>query len=202
MDRTERDEKIRQHLEAIRQIEAEAAGPAAGAQSWPPDGFYLVWHVLFGMMLGSLGAAVSLAANFIGAPLFGEEPMQLIRVYLTFPMGAEALSAEWGVLLAVGSILYLITGALYGIVFHLLMQVYFSDADFRKLLIVGSVFGLALWVGNFYLVLSWLQPLLQGDNWIVRLVPPWVGALTHLAFAWTMVLAAGWSRFERREAGS
>jgi hypothetical protein len=41
-----------------------------------------------------------------------------------------------------------------------------------------------------------LQPALLGDNWIVRLVPWWVGLLTHLAFVWTMVAGEAWGVFE------
>ncbi len=198
MQGRDREEKIQEHLEAIRRLEAEAAASPEGRAAWPPDRFYLVWHLVFGMMLGSLGAVVSLAANFIGAPLFGEQPMQLIRVYLTFPMGEQALSAQWGPLLAVGSLLYIVTGAIYGIVFHLLMLWFFGDADPKKRFVVGSLFGLALWIVNFYAILSWLQPMLQGGNWIVRLVPPWVAALTHLAFAWTMLLGLRFSEFDPR----
>lgn len=200
MKREEREQKIQEHLQAIRRLEAESAAGPEGQAVWPPDRFYLIWHLVFGSMLGALGAVVSLAANFIGAPLFGEQPMQLIRVYLTFPMGEAALSAGWGPLLAVGSLLYIITGAAYGIIFHLLMLWFYSDAGARKRFVVGSVFGLLLWVVNFYGVLSWLQPLLQGGNWIVRLVPPWVGALTHLAFAWTMLVGLRWSQFDPRAA--
>ncbi len=192
----DREVKIQEHLNAIRQLEAESAGET-GVRLGQPDGFYMIWHIVFGVMLGALGAGVSLAANFIGAPLFGEPPMQLVRVYLTFPMGEEALFAGWGPLLAVGSILYVVTGSLYGIVFHLVMEWFFSDASRGKRWLVGSLFGLALWIVNFYLILSWLQPLLQGDNWIVRMVPPWVAVLTHLTFAWTMIVGEGFSRFER-----
>ena len=39
-----------------------------------------------------------------------------------------------------------------------------------------------------YLVLEALQPLLFGGNWIVSLIPWWVGALTHLVYGWTMAL--------------
>ena len=35
---------------------------------------------------------------------------------------------------------------------------------------------------------DWLQPLLFHGDWIVTMIPPWVAALTHLVFAWTMAL--------------
>ena len=62
-----------------------------------------------------------------------------------------------------------------------------------KRFLLATAFGLVLWIVNFYLILSWLQPLLLGGNWIVTMVPFWVAALTHLAFAWTMLVGELWS---------
>jgi hypothetical protein len=195
VDREARDRQVQEHLEAIRKLEsAPHEGEADGA--WPPNQFYLLWHVVIGMMLGFVGALVSLGANVAGAPLFGVEPLRLIRVYLTFPMGARALEAEQGLVIFVGCALYLLTGALYGVLFHLGMTLCLADASKLKRFLAGSGMGLGLWIVNFYLVLSWLQPLMLGDNWIVRLVPVWVAALTHLAFAWTMLVGELWGRFE------
>ncbi len=197
MDEVTREQLVREHLEAIRKLQGAAAGGESGAEgTWPPRGYYLLWHIVVGMMLGFMGAAVSLLLNIIGAPLFGEEPFQLIRVYLTFPMGEAALSATDGAVLTTGCILYLVTGGLYGIVYHLIMSVYFSGAGFRKRFLVSSAIGLGLWIVNFYLILSWLQPVLLGEAWIVKNVPILVGALTHLAFAWTMLAVEAWGRFE------
>lgn len=195
MDQRTRRELVEEHLDAIRKLESpEVEGTETGA--WPPNQYYLLWHVVVGMMLGGVGAVVSLLANVAGAPLFGERPLQLIRVYLTFPMGERALEAEQGLVLFVGCTLYVLTGALYGIAFHLIMSLWFADASKGKRFVVASLIGLGLWIANFYLVLSWLQPLLLGDSWIVRMVPIPVGALTHLAFAWTMLIGEFWGRFE------
>jgi hypothetical protein len=195
MDAETRRRLINEHLEAIRELEARPAAEDA-IEGWPPKGYYLLWHVVIGMTLGGIGALVSLAANMMGAPLFGEPALKLIRVYLTFPMGEQALQAEQGAVLFTGCLLYLATGALYGIGFHLVMSLFFHDASRMKKFAVATILGLALWVVNFYLILSWLQPLMLGGNWIVRLVPMWVGALTHLAFAWTMLLGEFWGKFE------
>ncbi len=197
MDDATRQQLIQQHLEAIRQLQSPPqAGAGTGeAGTWPPAGYYLLWHVVIGMMLGVIGAAVSLAFNAIGAPLADEHPLQIIRVYLTFPMGEEALTTDSGKVLTVGCILYLITGAIYGIVFHLIMSTYMAASSTARRFLVGSAIGLGLWIVNFYLILSWLQPALLGGNWILTEVPWWVAALTHLAFAWTMLLIEGWGRF-------
>ncbi|MCA9210016.1 MAG: hypothetical protein KDA55_16775, partial [Planctomycetales bacterium] len=53
---------------------------------------------------------------------------------------------------------------------------------------VGTVLGVVIWIVNFYVILSWLQPALFGGNWIVEMIPWWVGLLTHLVFGWTMAL--------------
>jgi len=193
LDQPSRDRQIQEHLDAIRALQAEDAGRELG---WPPKGYYLLWHVVIGMMLGSVGAGVSLLANVLGAPLFGKAPLELIRVYLTFPMGERALTAEPGLLLTMGCGLYLVTGAIYGIVFHVTMSTYFAGAPARRRFLIATAMGLGLWLVNFYLILSWLQPMMLGGNWIVSMVPFWVAALTHLAFAWTMYAIEGWGRFE------
>lgn len=197
MSKDTRERMIQDHLEAIRRLEAEAVAQSRGSvQTWPPDGYYLLWHVLVGVVLGCVGAAVSLGFNALGAPLADEHPLQLIRVFLTFPMGEAALTASSGQVLTVGCILYLVTGGIYGSAFHVVMSTYFAKSSIVARFIVGSLLGLALWVVNFYAILSWLQPMLLGGNWIVEMVPWWVAALTHLVFAWTMLLISYWARFE------
>ena len=172
MDDAARKQRIAEHLEAIRRLEAEAA-VSTDSPAWPPKGFYLLWHVVVGMMLGTIGASVSLFANIVGATLFGKHPLELIRVYLTFPMGEQALHADRGLVLFMGCALYLVTGAFYGIGFHLLFTTVLKHATFKRRLITATGLGLGVWVVNFYFVLSWLQPLLLGGNWIVTMVPFW-----------------------------
>ncbi len=206
MDAQDREHLIQEHLAEIRRLEMDAVDtdvPANASTAWPPDGYYLLWHVVVGMMLGVIGSLVSLLANVVGAPLFGKPALELIRVYLTFPMGERALRAEDEVILFLGCLLYLFTGAVYGSVFHIVMSSLFANALAITRFVIATAIGLGLWVVNFYLILSWLQPMLLGDNWIVRLVPVWVAVLTHLAFAWSMLVMEFWGRFERpRPSGS
>jgi len=186
-------ELIEEHREAIRRLEREEARQAGATRA--PQGFYLVWHIVVGITLGGLGALVSLAFNVIGAPIFGQPAMQLIRVYLTFPMGQSALVAEEGLVLSVGAGLYLATGAILGIFFHLLLRNH-RDKGRARLFLMATALGLGVWIVNFYLILSWLQPLLLGGRWIVDDIPIWVAALTHLAFAWTIWAGEVWGRVE------
>jgi hypothetical protein len=194
MDTETRRRLINEHLEAIRRLES---APAAEEESgWPPPGYDLLWHVVIGMTLGAIGALVSLGANILGAPLFGEQPLRLIRVYLTFPMGEAALTAESASVLFIGCMLYLTTGALFGVAFHIAMSLYFRDASRGRKFALATAMGLGLWIFNYYLVLSWLQPLLLGGNWIVSTVPIGVAALTHLCYAWTVAIGESWGRFQ------
>jgi len=198
MDTETRNRLVEEHLAEIRRLEAQPVSEESG-RSWPPDGFYLLWHVVVGMALGLLGATVSLVANVVFAPLFGRRAFELIRVFLTFPMGERALTIDDGMVLSIGSFLYLATGAFVGIACHLVFVVFFKDATLGRRLVVATGMGLAVWITNFYLILSWLQPMLLGGNWIVAMVPWWVGAITHLAFTWTVAIGEGSSRFEQPE---
>ncbi len=200
MERDEHNRKIQAHLDAIRQLQTDDIAPLSEAEiespPWPPRQYYWLFHVLVGMMLGFLGATVSLVINIVGSLLVNQHPLQIIRVYLTFPMGEEALTSESGKVLFVGCVLYLITGGLYGIAFHLIMSLRFARAPFKTRFIAASVIGLALWIVNFYFIISWLQPVLLGGSWIITEMPFYVAAITHLAFGWTMLAVEGWGRFE------
>jgi len=194
MDRTEKLRQLDQLRASVRQLEAELAQDAA-TDLWPPTGYYTAYHVLAGCVLGMTGAMTSLLLNVIGSLLVGQHPLQLIRVYLTFPMGESALRLESGLALAIGCCLYLMTGMVLGVPFHLVLSRWFRDSSTVTRILVASLLALALWGVNFYGLLSWLEPLLFGGRWIVQLIPWWVAALTHLVFGWTVLLLQPWSNF-------
>ena len=163
----------------------------------PAPAFYWPYHVLAGASLGIFGAATSLLFNIVGSLLVGQHPLQLIRVYLTFPMGADALKEGGsGFILAIGCCLYLITGMALGVLFHLVLRRLPPDTTFRGRFAVVSVLATVVWLINFYGILSWLQPLLFGGRWIVDMIPWWVGLLTHLVFGWTMLLVQPLGSYE------
>lgn len=187
MSREAKQRELEELQARVRELEAELAEGQARAE-WPPPGYYTAYHVLAGFVLGMFGAVTSLLFNVVGSLFVGQYPLQLIRVYLTFPLGAEALHVDGGVTLAIGCCLYLGTGMLLGIPFQLVLTRWLPGARFAARLAAVSALALAVWVINYYLLLSWLQPLLFGGRWIVDLVPWWVAALTHLVFGWTMLL--------------
>lgn len=195
------DTRLRE-LEALRervaQLEEEVGRVARGEPQWPPKGYYTTYHILAGMVLGLIGAASSLLFNIIGAAMLSKHPLEIIRVYLTFPLGESALELNSGFALAAGCCLYLMTGMIGGIPFHLILTRYFTNASGLIRFAVAGVLGVGVWIVNYYGVLYWLQPALVGGRWIVERVPVLVAVLTHLVFGWTLLLVGNWGRFSPR----
>lgn len=182
--------------EEVARLKIElATSPADDVPAWPPTDYYLTYHILAGMVLGLFGAAASLLFNVIGAQMVGKHALEIIRVYLTFPLGAKALTTDDGFTLAAGCCLYLATGMFGGIPFHLVLDRYFANAPLMKRFIVATALAIGVWVVNYYAILSWVQPLLVGGRWILDQIPIYVAAATHLVFGWTMLLVDQWGRF-------
>ena len=64
------------------------------AAGWQPSGYYTAYYATAGFLLGSFGAMASLLFNVIGAPIAGKSPLELIRIYLTFPLGGTGPGAD------------------------------------------------------------------------------------------------------------
>ena len=194
-----KERELAEARQKVARIEAELTTAAIGPQ-WEAEGYYGAYYATTGFMLGIFASMTSLLVNVIGASLVGKDSLELIRVYLTFPLGEKALGLasgldpvyriDDGVILAIGCCLYLATGMLLGVVFHLVMTRLTAQSSVGTRLIVGSGLALAIWLVNFYGILSWLQPMVCGGSWITdgELLPWWVAAGTHLVFGWTMVL--------------
>lgn len=186
----------------VAELESETAVEQADPGRWVPTTYYTTYHILSGMVLGMIGATASLLLNVIGSIMVRQHPLELIRVYLTFPLGEKALGLDGGFTLAAGCCLYLGTGMVFGIPFHLVLSRFYGRASVSRRFAVTTAMALGLWVLNYYGLLLWLQPLLtnrlsgaDGRPWIVELVPMYVAASTHLVFGWTMLLIDRWGRF-------
>ena len=198
-------QSVQQLRSQVQQLRGEL-DKVAEEQSWPPSHFSWKAHVVYGAALGATGAAVALLANVVLAPLAGKHPLELIRVYLTFPLGAEALALTEtaphapvlrdGMVLTFGCCLYLVTGILLGVLFHAAMT-RLVQPSLRNRLLVSTILSLLAWQVAFYGLLSWLQPLLFRGDWITnsQYLPWWVAGATHLIFGWTMALLAPMARF-------
>lgn len=202
--------KIRE-LESLRarvqELEAEVASSQSTDQ-WPPKSFYTEYYATTGFILGSFGAAISLLVNVIGAPIAHKSPLELIRVYLTFPLGDKALQLATGsgdvyaigdgVILAIGCCLYLGTGMLLGVPFFVVLVRLTEGRSTLFRLGVATVLATLLWIINFWGILSWLQPALIGGRWITdpAVLPTWVALVTHIVFGWTLAILYPWGRFQ------
>ena len=191
----------------VQELERELEVDDTVAQ-WPPKGFYAEYYATTGFILGMFGAATSLLMNVIGAPIAGKSPLELIRIYLTFPLGEKALQLAAGgkdvyaigdgVILAIGCCLYLGTGMLLGIPFFVSLVWLTEGKSTIYRLLIATILSVLLWVVNFWGILSWLQPLLFKGNWITdpALLPAWVALVTHLVFGWTLALLYPWTKFQ------
>lgn len=196
----DKQDELRELLDRARDLEREIL--AEDLPLWKPTGFYGAYYATTGFLLGIFGAMTSLLVNVIGAPIVRKSPLELIRVYLTFPLGEKALSLARGaeniyavpdgLIIAFGCCLYLATGMIVGVPFQVLMMKWAGDAPLSRRLFVGTCLALGMWLINFYGILIWLQPVLLGGDWITdpQILPWWVAAATHLVYGWTMAALA------------
>ncbi len=200
-------QELEQLRARVRELESQVEAEKTAGQ-WPPKGFYAEYYATTGFILGMFGAAMSLLVNVIGAPIAGKSPLELIRIYLTFPLGEKALQLATGVkdvyvigdgvIMAIGCCLYLGTGMLLGVPFFVTLVWLTEGKSVIFRLIVATILSAALWAINFYGILSWLQPLLFGGNWITdpTYLPWWVALVTHIVFGWTLALLYPWTKFQ------
>lgn len=202
------EEEIQRLKQRVTELEQEKSEILPAPDAWVPQGHYAAYEAAAGFMLGVFGAVVSLMFNVIGSVVAGKDPLQLIRVYLTFPLGEKALNLTQaggqtetvpdGLILALGCCLYLGTGMLLGVPVY--MAVNRSGKGLVPRVAVGVAVSLAIWALNFYGVLSWLQPAFFGGNWITsgEYLPWWVAAATHAVFGATIAVLAPWGEFSSR----
>lgn len=193
MDTESKKTELTELKQRVADLESQIAAETEHAP-FQPQGYYTAYYATTGFLLGIFGAMASLLFNVVGSVLTGQHPLELIRTYLTFPLGNQAfnLPPEQNVLmLAIGCCLYLGTGMVLGIPVYLALTRWGGGKPLATKLIIATIVSLAIWVINFYGILSWLQAeVIEMDeaNLIVNRVPWWVAAATHLVFGWTMAL--------------
>lgn len=201
-----------QEFDALQRRVAELERELAEAHvddSWRKSTtFYPAYAATTGFLLGGVAAVVALLVNIFGAMLVGRHPLDLIRVYLTFPLGEHALvltSSPAGsvaiddrMILVLGICLYVGTGMLIGSVFQVILSAFTRGQSLGRRLACASLTAMMIWLVNFYGILIWLQPLVCGGNWIVnpQFHPIWVAAGTHLVFGCMMGLLSPLGEFQ------
>lgn len=176
-----------QELET-RLIEVTASGALADETAtapWPPRGFYLTFYVVAGLLLGVLGSLVSFLCNVAGSLLLRQDPLLFLRVYGTVFLGPAALTTDDLNFFMLVAVVHFSVGAVAGAVFHVLVN-YFAPERALFQVSLGALYGLLLWVVNFYVVIAWLQPRLFGQAYVLELMPAWVAALTHVVYGVTL----------------
>jgi hypothetical protein len=169
-------------------------------RTWFPRGFYAAYYLLSGMVLGVIASWVTLALNVLGAALFEDDPLKLLRVYSTILGGAETYGSRQAVVIIFALGLHTATGAICGAPIHVFYSRFFMGQRPFTRLLTGLWLGVVMWLVNFYAILYWFQPFLLGTeaSYIVENTPPWVAALTHIAFTETVLLLQPFAVFNTR----
>ncbi len=175
--------EIERHRAAILALESRLDD--APTAPWPPTGFYLTFYVVAGTMIGILGSLVSFAFHVVGSVLISQDPLRLLRVYGTVFLGARALTTDDLNFFMLVAVVHFSVGAIAGAVFHVLVN-YLVPGRTAVQIGLGALYGIGLWLVNFYVVIAWLQPRLVGEAYVLELMPVWIAALTHVIYGVTL----------------
>jgi hypothetical protein len=198
MDVSRLQDEVRQQRQALEELEQKLSKISGKPEkSWYRSGFYTSYYVIAGLILGALAAWVSLAFNVLGAWVAFGDPFRLLRVYATFFGGATILDGQQdGIAILLALILHSATGAVVGAPIHVVFSRFVAGMTVQKRIVAGVALGIAMWVINFYGILSWLQPMVSGGQHIIDEIPIWVAALTHICFALTMMVLQPYWAFD------
>jgi len=151
------------------------------------------WRALYlgtiGAFAGFLGSVVILGADIASARLMGFAPFMVLRFYATLRDGPNALLMTDRSFLLSAILMHLAVGSALGAIFFLIVCGRGIER-FTHYLATGIAFGLFVWFVNFYLLLSWLQPLINGKAYILENIPWWVAAMTHGLYGLTIALVS------------
>jgi len=183
---------IDQHRAAIAELEAQLSRPASG--SWPPVGFYFTFYIVAGLTIGILGSTASFLFHVIGSLLVKQDPLLFLRVYGTVFLGAKALTTEDLNFFMLVAVVHFSVGASAGAVFQVFVSRFVPDR-LPLQIALGAAYGVLMWLVNFYVVFSWLQPRLVGQAYVLQLMPWWIAAFTHLLYGLTIGALQPLARF-------
>jgi hypothetical protein len=142
--------------------------------------------ITVGSIAGFLGAITCLVCNIAGALMSGVEPVRLLRIYATILEGSRALELSSVSFFIAAFVVHIVTGILFGTIFALGASR--LCAGLQRYILAGAGYGIAIWLVNFYGILSWLQPLLHGSAFILTEIPIAVAVLTHVSYGLTVAL--------------
>ena len=204
MDVSRLQDEVKQQRRALEELEQKLSKISGRPdKSWYRSGFYTSYYVIAGLILGALAAWVALAFNVLGAWIAFGDPFRLLRVYATFFGGSAIMSGtQDGIAILLALILHSATGAVVGAPIHVVFSRYVAHMTLQKRIVAGVALGVAMWLINFYGILSWLQPVVSGGRYIIDEIPIAVAVLTHICFALTMLMLQPYWAFDSQRVQS
>ena len=185
-------EEIAEHRAAVVDLEAQLGEVAT--RNWPPVGFYLTYYIVAGTTIGILGSVTSFMFNVIGSLLVKQDPLLFLRVYGTVFLGPKALTTDDLNFFMLVAVVHFSVGASAGAVFQVFISRFVPDRAGLQILL-GALYGLLMWVVNFYVVIAWLQPAAVGQAYVLKLMPAWIAMSTHLVYGLTLGILQPLGRF-------
>lgn len=149
------------------------------------------WAVKQGIIGGIIAGIVFAMAEMIGAAFIAGNPFIMpLKAIASVPLGTPPPEIPTGTAIPVGIIFHMLMSMIFGVIFALLV-VYIAALRSSPtiLVIAATVFGLILWVVNFYI----LAPLI-GRPWFTQ-TPPVQQFVYHTFFFGTVLglyLAWAW----------
>lgn len=121
-------------------------------------------------VLAGLGAGITLAAFvMVMDAILGDSILDWLRYSAAIALGSSALPARSPLtILIIGLIVHLSLAALYGAIFAVAAR-YITFLR-RDLLIATTLFGLGIWLLNFYVFSPWLFPWFQDSPDLVQFI--------------------------------
>ena len=152
------------------------------------------WRALYfgtvGAVAGFLASIAILGSDVIVARFMGFSPFMLLRYYATIREGSTALLMSSWTFFLNAFVMHMAVGSALGAVFVLIVSGRPAFQRWDRYVGAGIAFGLTVWIVNFYFLLSWIQPLINGRAYILESIPWWVGAGTHAIYGLTLAVVS------------
>jgi hypothetical protein len=152
------------------------------------------WRAMYygtiGAVAGFLASLIMMGADIVSARMMGFAPFILLRYYETLREGPTALLMTSWTFFLNAVLMHLALGSAFGAIFVLIVSGRKKFQQFSRYVAAGIVFGLAIWIFNFYFLFSWIQPLINGKEYILDNIPWWIAAGTHAVFGLSVALVS------------
>jgi len=131
-----------------------------------------------GIAGGIIAGAVFIVAEMVMNGLLGKPFFGPLRMISSIVLGREALNPSYSFAAAMlaGLVIHFVLAALFGLIFTVILNMANATREMGALLIYGLVYGVALWLVNFWLIAPTVFPQFTQIN------PFWNGFVAHALF--------------------